>query len=90
MPETPETRLKDDGEVEPSKSQTPDSWQVWTLRGTSVITLLIKLAGIILAINEAFFTKPPHDAVIFAIAAFMMAGATGIDSLVGSILKGIK
>jgi hypothetical protein len=50
-----------------------------------VVTSLIKLGGLILAGNEALFQSAPHDAVVFGLAAFMMAGAQGIDSLLSSI-----
>jgi hypothetical protein len=42
--------------------------------------------GLGLAAHEAFFTKPPRDAIVLALSAFMMAGAQGIDSFVGNIL----
>jgi hypothetical protein len=52
-----------------------------------VVTSLIKLGGLILAGNEALFQPAPHDAVVFGLAAFMMAGAQGIDSLLASIFS---
>lgn len=54
--------------------------------GTSLFTLFVKVLGLGVAAHEAFFVKPPRDAVVLAVAAFMMAGAQGIDSFVGNIL----
>lgn len=54
--------------------------------GTSLFTLVVKVFGLGLATHEAFFVEPPRDAVVLAVAAFMMAGAVGIDSFVGNIL----
>lgn len=52
-----------------------------------IVTSLIKLGGLAIAGNEALFNPAPHDAVVFGVAAFMMAGAQGIDSLLGSIFS---
>jgi hypothetical protein len=52
----------------------------------SLVTLLIKLGGLALAANEALFTTPPRDSVVFAVAAFMMAGATGLDNIIDNFL----
>lgn len=53
-----------------------------------IITNVIRIAGITLAVHEGLFVEPPRDAFVFAVAAFMMAGATGfenfIDRFVGS------
>lgn len=51
-----------------------------------LVTFVIKIGGLTIAANEALFTRPPRDAVVFALAAFMMAGATGLDSLLESFL----
>lgn len=56
------------------------------VKGTAIITLLIKLIGLGMAANEAFLVEPPRDPVILGLAAFMMAGATGLDSFVQAIL----
>lgn len=52
-----------------------------------IVTSLIKLGGLTIASNEALLNSAPHDAVVFGVAAFMMAGAQGIDSLLGSIFS---
>jgi len=57
---------------------------------TFAITSIIKLGGLVLAANEALFNPEPHDPVVFAVAAFMMAGAQGIDSFLSSMLGGRK
>lgn len=67
-----------------------DGWQTFILRATTIITLLIKIFGIGIAAHEAFLTKGPHDPVAFGLAAFMMAGATGLDNVVGNLLGGGK
>lgn len=54
--------------------------------GTSLFTLSVKIIGLGMAAREAFFVDPPRDAVVLALAAFMMAGAQGIDSFIGNIL----
>jgi hypothetical protein len=72
----------------PSRSRKPPHNKAAQWGG--VVTSLIKLGGLILAANEALFQPPPHDAVVFGLAAFMMAGAQGIDSLLGSIFSGGK
>lgn len=55
--------------------------------GTS-ITLIMKAVGVLMAANEAFFVDPPRDGLVFGIAAFMMAGATGLDGLIDRFLGG--
>lgn len=46
---------------------------------TFLVTNLIKLGGLIVAINEALF-EDPRDPVAFGIAALMMAGAQSVDT----------
>jgi hypothetical protein len=55
-------------------------------RAASLVTLLIKLGGLALAGNEALFVQPPRDSVVFGVAAFMMAGATGLDNIIDNFL----
>lgn len=62
-----------------------DGFAVRIATWTAILTLAIKAIGVGMATNEAFLVKPPRDSVIFALAAFMMAGATGLDHLVGAI-----
>lgn len=47
------------------------------------ITWLIKVAGLVIAVHEAFTTRDP---VVFATASFMLAGAQGAENA----LKGLK
>jgi hypothetical protein len=54
--------------------------------GTSLFTLAVKVLGLGIAAREAFFVPPPRDAVVLALAAFMMAGAQGLEHFVGNIL----
>lgn len=54
------------------------------------VTTLIKIGGLAIAIREGLFVDPPRDGVAFAIAAFMMAGATGLDNLIGNVFGGKK
>jgi len=57
------------------------------VRAASAVTLLIKLGGLVFAGNEVLFVGPPYDALVFGLAAFMMAGAVGIDTFINSFLK---
>ena len=56
------------------------------VRAASAVTNLIKLGGLAIAGNEALLQGSPHDPVVFAVAAFMMAGAQGIDSFLSNFL----
>jgi hypothetical protein len=58
------------------------------LRAASLITTLIKLGGLAIAANEALLVKPPRDAIVFAVAAFMMAGAQGLENFLGNVMQG--
>jgi len=60
------------------------------LQAASLLTLFIKMGGVVLAIHEAIFVDPPRDGIVFAIAAFMMAGATGLDNLIDRFFGGGK
>lgn len=51
--------------------------------GTLLLTTGLKIAGGVIAVNEAFTTK---DAVVIVLAAFMMAGAQVSESLVLSVI----
>jgi hypothetical protein len=55
-----------------------------------VVTSFIKLGGLAIAANEALFQPPPHDALVFGVAAFMMAGAQGIDTVLSVFLGGSR
>lgn len=48
---------------------------------TNLLTFCIKVAGLLIALNEAFL-QDPRDPTVFATAAFMMAGAQGADAAV--------
>ena len=50
-------------------------------RTASLVTGVVKLAGLVLAINEALIEEV-RDPYVLAVAAFMMAGAQGIDELI--------
>jgi hypothetical protein len=50
-------------------------------RGAQALTSLIKLAGFVMAVNEAL-VETARDPYVLAVAAFMMAGAQGIDELI--------
>ena len=45
-----------------------------------VVTNLIKLGGLVLVFHDAFTPPPGIDPVTLGGAAFMMAGAQGLDS----------
>lgn len=60
------------------------------LRVSSAVTLLIKMGGFVIGGHEALFVNPPRDPVVFAVAAFMMAGATGLDSLLDKFIGADK
>lgn len=53
-------------------------------RAAYAITNLIKLAGIAIALNEAL-VRSEGRAVAFAIAAFMLAGAQNLDTLIDRV-----
>lgn len=57
---------------------------------TTIVTTLIKIGGLVIAGNEALLNPSPHDPVVFAIAAFMMAGAQGLESLLSNVLGNRK
>lgn len=57
-------------------------------RGASFVTLAIKVTGLAIAAHEALVVDPPRDSVVFAVAAFMMAGATGLDNIIDKFLGG--
>jgi hypothetical protein len=59
-------------------------------RIAGLVTTLIKLGGLAIAANEALLNPTPHDPVVFAIAAFMMAGAQGFESLLSNVLGNRK
>ena len=84
--QTPKRSSKQAAKRRPAKPPAPRSNKAAQWGG--VITSLIKLGGLVLAVNEALFSPAPHDAIVFAIAAFMMAGAQGIDSLISSVVGG--
>lgn len=46
----------------------------------SVVTNLTKLAGLVIAGNEALIRTQPTRPIVLAIAAFMMAGAQGLET----------
>lgn len=55
-------------------------------RGTAlVITNLIKIGGLAVAVNEALIRTNLRPGAL-GVAAFMMAGATGIESLLDKLL----
>lgn len=54
--------------------------------GALLVTNSVKVAGAVIAVNEAFTTK---DAVVIALAAFMMAGAQVSEPLVMAIFDRI-
>jgi hypothetical protein len=49
------------------------------VRSTLVVTNIIKLAGVAIALNEAFFADP-RDAVVLGFAALAIAGGQGIET----------
>lgn len=55
-----------------------------------VITNLIKLGGLVLVLHDAFSAPPGVDPGTLAIAAFMMAGAQGLDSFFTAFFGGGK
>lgn len=61
----------------------------WGERVGLAFTGLVKLVGLLIAANEAFLV-PHRDPAAFALAAFMMAGAQGLDSFISNFLGGGK
>lgn len=49
-----------------------------TERRSLWLTDLIKLAGVIIALHEAFTARDP---VVFGVASFMLAGAQGVENV---------
>jgi hypothetical protein len=56
-------------------------------RAGLVITNLIKLGGLGLVFHDALSPPPGVDYGIIALAAFMMAGATGFETFVQGLLN---
>ena len=78
-------RRKRGGDVEESKSRAAP-----VARGsTLLVTNLVKLAGLVIALNEMIVREELRASAV-AVAAFMMAGATGLDNIVGNLLGGGK
>lgn len=61
--------------------------QEWASRASLVVTNLIKLAGIVIAVHEAFGAVRP---AAIGLAAFMLAGATSLESFFASLFGGKK
>lgn len=59
----------------------------WGERGALLFTGAVKLVGLLIAANEAFLVAH-RDPVAFALAAFMMAGATGLDNFLSNVFGG--
>jgi hypothetical protein len=59
---------------------------VWGQVLTSVFTWAVRLIGLAIAFNEAFLVGMREPAA-FGLAAFMLAGAQGIDELAGAWRK---
>lgn len=57
-------------------------------RAGFVITNLIKLGGLVLVMHDAFTDPSGVDPGTLAIAAFMMAGAQGLDSFFQAFFGG--
>lgn len=72
------------GRRKPAAKKSPQEASI--VLWTGVVTTCIKLGGLAIAGHEALFTGPPRDPVVFAVAAFMMAGAQGIDSFLSNLL----
>lgn len=56
------------------------------VKSTYIITTLTKISGLVIAANEALLRTELRP-VALAVAAFMMAGAQGLDSFLGSIFR---
>jgi len=72
----------------PKHSKQDDPPPSSTVRTANIITTLIKLGGLAIATNEAFIVSPPRDAVVLGLAAFMMAGAQGLENLINNFVPG--
>lgn len=61
-----------------------------TARGFGLlVTNLIRLGGLVLAMNEGLFhSSDPKLPVVLAICVFMMAGANGLESLLSRLFGG--
>lgn len=61
-----------------------ENYEAPAVKAATAVTNLIKLGGLAIAGNEAILQGSPHDPVVFAVAAFMMAGAQGVDSFLNN------
>ena len=52
----------------------------------TLFTNLAKIIGLVIAVNETLLAKS-HDATTLLVAAFMMAGAQGLESIVKNTLR---
>lgn len=59
----------------------------WGERAGLAFTGAVKFVGLLIAANEAFLEQH-RDPAAFALAAFMMAGATGLDNFLSNIFGG--
>jgi hypothetical protein len=55
----------------------------WGERAGLIFTAAVKVVGLLIAADQAFIKKSA-DPTAFALAAFMMAGAQGLDNFFGS------
>lgn len=68
-----------------TKQSQPGPWGAE--RAALVVTNLTKLAGIVLAVNEALVEDQLRSEVLI-VAAFMMAGAQALESVLTSFFGG--
>lgn len=71
----------------PSRESPPNGSPLNGVRGSAlVITNLIKLGGLAVALNEALVRTADLRPGVLAIAAFMMAGGQGLETLLDKVL----
>lgn len=71
----------------PSRSREREQSPFNGLRGSALlITNLIKLGGLVMALNEALVRTQDLRPIVLASAAFMMAGAQGAETLLDKFL----
>jgi hypothetical protein len=90
LPDSARDRRRMDRERQRRRDDPPEENHPTATWVAGLITSLIKIGGLVIAGNEALLSPSPHDPVVFAVAAFMMAGAQGLDSLLNSALGNRK
>lgn len=67
-------------------SRRQQRFREWVELGGLGFTALVKLMGLAIAANEAFL-EADRDPAAFGLAAFMLAGARGVESFLSNVVS---